>query len=236
VAGYVAEKGYDGARPLRIRPHWWVVLAVALSLLALVAASGSDHSGSKGRPHPARSIQLFPTGATGAKPTTTTTTVPSTTMSTTVTPPSSAPSAGPTGSGRGNVVTTQSASSPAATTTTTTAATVTTTPKLSAASTQPATPATNTEEPYSLQQPAQTTASFAFNGVGSMTVSVTWDYATPLSLTVSCPGGAQTKVGPSGLTIVIPNSGGPCTTTLKETIVQYNAVDFVMLIHPTDAG
>jgi hypothetical protein len=232
VAGYEEDKGLAGARPWPIRPHWWLVLAVSLALLALVAATTSDHPGSSGRHHSARSLRLAP-GPTRPTPTTTSTTAPVTT--TTVTTPTSAVDV-PTSPVRGSDIITQSSTSaaPTTTTTTTTTAVTTTTSALAAAPTQPPQPAaSDIDYSYTLQQPSVPAASYTFYGVGSMTVTAKWDYATPLSFTVTCPGGAKTEVGTTPLTIVIPNAGGPCDTSLKETLVQYNPVDFVILIYPT---
>jgi hypothetical protein len=158
--------------------------------------------------------------------TTTTTVTPSTSL---VVPP--------TGAARGNDVSSRAATSPEPTITTTTPVTTAARTGLGAAPTQPAGPvATNKTYDGSLQQPDDAFASYVFTGVGSMTVSVTWAYATPLSLSVSCPGGSDTKVGTSVLSVVIPNAGGDCSTTLKESLVQYDAVDYVLAIGPTNGG
>jgi hypothetical protein len=230
VAGNEREKGLGGARPLRIRPPWWVVLALSLSLLALVAARASDHPGTSRPRLPAESIQPTHRGPTRPAPTRTSTTVPPTTTTTAVTA-ATTPVGALTDTIRGNDASTPPPLSPTTTTTTPTV-TATTGPALAAAAAQPA--ASDFDRLSTLDQPTLASATYAFYGVGSMTVSVTWDYATPLSLTVNCPGGAETVGGLSPLAVVIPNAGGPCDTTLKETLVQYNLVDFTMLIHPTD--
>jgi hypothetical protein len=233
VAGHEEDKGLGGARPWRIRPHWWLVLAVSLSLLALVAATTSDHPGSAGRRQPPRSLQ--PTLPRPTRPTPTTTSTTSSTVPTTTTVTFSTSPIGPvTAPARGNDVSALSSTPPIPTTTTT--AVTTTTTGLAAAPTQPARPATDKDYSTTLQQPNEPTASYKFYGVGSMTVSVKWDYATPLSFTVSCPGGGTTKQGASPLTIVIPNAGGLCSTSVTETLVQYTPVDVTFLIYPTDGG
>jgi hypothetical protein len=234
VAGDITESGSAGARPLRIRPHWWAVLAVSLALLALVAAATSDRPTTSGHRRSALSAQRHQAAPPPPSPTTTSTTVPQTTT-TTVTPSTSLV-VPPTGAARENDVSSHPATAPAPTTTTTTPVT-TAASTGRAAPTQPSGPvATSTTDSGSLQQPDTAFASYVFTGVGSMTVSVTWTYATPLSLTVNCPGGSNTKVGTSTISVVIPNAGGDCGTTLKETLVQYDAVDYVLTIGPTNGG
>jgi hypothetical protein len=235
VAGDITESGSAGARPLRIRPHWWAVLAVALALLALVAAATANHPTSSGHRRSALSVRRHQAAPPPASPTTTSTTVPQTTT-TTVTP-STSPVVPPSGAARGNDVGSRPSTASIPTTTTTTPLATAASTGLGAAPTQPAGPvATNTTKSGSLQQPDDAFASYVFTGVGSMTVSVTWTYATPLSLAVTCPGGSDTKGGPSTITVVIPNAGGDCGIMLKETLVQYDAVDYVLRIGPTNGG
>jgi hypothetical protein len=236
VAGDITESGSAGARPLRIRPHWWAVLAVSLALLALVAAATSDHPTTSGHGRSALSVQRHRGAPPASSPTTTSTstTLPQTTT-TTVTP-STSQAAPATDTARGNDVSSRTSTAPVSTTTTTTVTTTAST-DLGAAPTQPAGPvATRLTTSGLLQQPDVAYAHYTFTGVGSMTVSVTWTYATPLSLTVSCPDGSDTKVGTSSLSVMIPNAGGDCGMTLQETLVQYDAVDYDLTIGPTNGG
>jgi hypothetical protein len=234
VAGVITESGSARARPPRIRPHWWAVLAVSLALLALVAAATSSHPTTSGHRRSALSVQRHQAAPPPPSPTTTSTTAPQTTT-TTVTPSTSlvVPTSG---AARGNDVSSRPSTAPATTTTTTTVTTAANS-GLGAGPTQPVGPvATHTANPGSLQQPDIAFASYTFTGVGSMTVSVTWTYPTPLSLTVNCPGGSNTKIGTSTISVVIPNAGGDCGTTVKETLVQYDAVDYILTIGPTNGG
>jgi hypothetical protein len=239
VAGDGNDKGPAGARPVRIRPHWWAVLAVSLSLLALVAAAASNHPSNSPhgraslRSHPATSQPTLPapttsTPASAPASPTSTTSVASTTS--TPSPPRVVTTAGTrVGAGVAN----EPSSAPTATSTTSVPPAG---PGLAAATTQTTQPADKFARTGTLQQPDIPFASYTFYGVGSMTVSATWTFATPLSLTVTCPGGAQTRVETSPISVMIPNAGGDCSTVLKETLVQYDAVDFTLKVGPTDGS
>lgn len=227
MVGDHANRGPDGGR--RSRPHWWAVLAVSLALLALVAAT-AGRSGDGGRrrnaapaaPHrsaaPNHSPDAPTTTTTLATPTTTTPTVTSPTVPTTTVPPSETAS----------VVGRQT---PAATPTTTPVATPSS-GTAAAARSAPPVAATQTQQGY-LQQPDDASAFFTFTGVGSMQVSASWLPSTTLSLTVSCPSGTVTEEGTSPVTVPIPDADGPCDATLKETIVQYDAVTYTLTTGPS---
>jgi hypothetical protein len=69
-----------------------------------------------------------------------------------------------------------------------------------------------------------------------MQVSASWSSTLSLSLTVSCPAGVQTKEGPSSLTISLADATGACEVTLKETVVQYDAIPYTLTVSPVDGG
>jgi hypothetical protein len=68
-----------------------------------------------------------------------------------------------------------------------------------------------------------------------MQISASSPSATPLSLSVTCPQGGQSVVGSSNIAVVMPETNGPCEATLKETLVQYDAVHYTLTIGP-DGG
>ena len=237
MAGHNSKNdAVDGAPTPRIRPHWWAVLAVSVSLLALVAATSGHPNASGGReaardestgPHQSRSTAPPPTAATtttgpGHGPSTmtpATTPLPTPTTSATdgtraVVRPLSAP-------------TTTAATTAAAPTTTTTAAPADVSSV--AADVQPATPIVLSGN---LQQPDDASASSAFTGAGSMQVAVSSTSSVPLLLTVTCPSGTLDQAGSLSFAVVIPNADGPCDLVLKETVVQYVAVPYTVTIGP----
>jgi hypothetical protein len=230
VAGDLTNLASGRARPQRIRPHWWAVLAVSLSLLALVAAATSDHSNGRGDKTASRGGQAAPHAPTSpptSTPTTTTTTLP-TTPPRAVTPTTSAPTvASVNAAGTTRVVTKASITAPATTTTTTAPAA-----KGSAIGAAPAQPAPQTLT-GDLQQPDAASANYAFTGSGAMRISVSWSPTTTLSLFVSCPDGSQTAEGASSVAVVLPDANGACELTLKEALVQYNVVSYTLTIAPT---
>ncbi len=65
-----------------------------------------------------------------------------------------------------------------------------------------------------------------------MRISASWSPTDSLSLSVSCPDGSQTSEGTSSVAVVIPDADGPCDLTLKETLVQYDAVSYTLTIAP----
>jgi len=83
-----------------------------------------------------------------------------------------------------------------------------------------------------LEQPFDASATYAFTGAGAMRVSVSWPSTITLSLSVSCPDGAQSAEGASYVAVVIPDADGPCDLTLKETLVQYDVVSYTLTIAP----
>jgi hypothetical protein len=96
-------------------------------------------------------------------------------------------------------------------------------------------PAPTVEENGALQQPDASSASYPFTGAGTMQISVSSPSTTTLSLSVSCPQGGQSAEGSSAIAVVVPDADGPCDVTLKETLVQYDAVPYTITIGP-DGG
>lgn len=231
MAGDNSKNGAVGVQPTRrIRPHWWAVLAVSVSLLALVAATSSHPNTSAGPAaahRPSARHQSTPTTATPTTTTTTTTTTEVQQGPNTVTPPTSSSSPGSASTVGAHVVVRESTAT--STTTTTTTTTATTGGSSVAAAVQPVTPLV---EPGDLQQPDDASASYPFTGVGSMRVSASSTSTVPLLLTVTCPEGTVDQAGSSLVAVVIPNADGPCDVVLKETVVQYVAVPYTLTIGP----
>jgi hypothetical protein len=222
----------------RIRPPWWAVLALSVSLLALVAAATSGHSNpTRGRAAaPDHATNPHESGSTALPPTTTTTTEPAAGPST-VTPPTLPPSSPATTSPTEGVRVVARQTSDTTTTTTTAPTTATTATATTAAAgvsslaaaVQPVTPITMSG---ALQQPDDASASYPFTGVGSMEVSASSTSSAPLLLTVTCPAGTVDGAGSSFISVVIPDADGPCELVLKETEVQYDAVPYTVTIGP----
>ncbi len=237
MAGELPKTGSGRARPQRIRPHWWAVLAVSLSLLALVAAATSDHPndhGNRGR-HVAAERNRSTTGVHPTAPSTSTSTATAapTRPASDVTHTGSTPTAQQGAAGDNVRVLTTPSTMPttAATTSTTTTTTTTTTTPAPGSGSAPAQPAPQARS-GDLQQPFDSSATYAFTGAGSMRISVSWSPSDSLSLSVSCPNGAQTAEGTSSVAVVILDADGPCDLTLKEMLVQYDAVSYTLTIAP----
>jgi hypothetical protein len=213
----------------RIRPHWWVVLAVSVSLLALVAAhAGRPAAPGRSAAAPRASANHDRIAPTAPAPTTTTTTEPG--PGPTVTPPtspSSTPATDPTAGVR--VVVRETSPTATTTTTTTTTTTVTTVGPSVAAPVQTVPP---TVYNGALQQPDDASASHPFTGSGAMVVTASSTSTAALLLTVTCPAGTQDNAGSSLVSVVIPDADGPCDVVLKETTVQYVAVPYTLTIGP----
>jgi hypothetical protein len=230
VSGDHSTRGSGGTRPLRIRPHWWAVLAVSLSLLALVAATsghpgGLDHH----RTLAERSGSAPATTTTTTTPASTTTTVPGLGANP-VSPAEATPGGAP--ALKAQIVTrpsTTQSSAPTPTTSTTT--TTTAPPSGSTVATTPVQPAPVTST-GDLVYPDDSTATTTFFGVGAMRVTATWPTTPTVSLTVTCPGGGQSAQGSSMVTVLLPVTGGNCIVTLKELLVQFDAVNYTLTIAP----
>jgi len=227
VAGENSKSGALRGQPTRrIRPHWWAVLAVSVSLLALVAATSSRPKTSYGTataPSPPAHRQSDPTTTT---PRTTTTTTEPARAPITVTPPTTTPQPGSGSTVGAHVVVQQSTPAPATTTTT---AAATTGGSSVAAAVQAVEPLKFQGD---LQQPDDATNSYPFPGSGAMQVSVSSTSTVPLLLTVSCPVGTVDQTGSSLVSVSIPNADGPCDLVLKETVVQYVAVPYTITVGP----
>jgi len=225
VAGDISENGAVGGLPTpRIRPHWWAVLAVSVSLLALVAATSGHPNTSGGRAAaPDASANPPQSRSTAPPPTTATTTTEPGRGPSTVTPPTSSSPAPTTSSPEGARVVVRQSSAP----TTTTAAPAG--GSSVAAAVQTVAPMVMSGD---LQQPDDSSATYPFTGAGSMQVSASSTSSTPLLLTVTCPEGTLDQAGTSFVSVVIPNADGPCDLVLKETVVQYVAVPYTVTIGP----
>ena len=252
MSGEITKTGSVGSGPLRIRPHWWAVLAVSLSIFALVAAAASDRPSSPGL---GRGAVAAPSGREKgapshfASPPTSTAhgseTIPTTsTTSTTVGTPSAASN---------DIVPT--ATRPAVKATSTTPATAVTPPKTVTSGTTVTTTTTVTPSASGssatapaqqavlsqfwtgdLQEPDDSRASQSFTGAGPMVVSASWSSTLPLSITVACPADTQTQQGPSKIVLSIPDATGACEITVKETLVQYDAIPYTLTVGPANGG
>jgi hypothetical protein len=235
MAGDFSKGEPGGTRPLRIRPHWWAVLAVSLSLLALVAATRSGRT--VAHPHndaAARSTGGHTTPVTTHAPGSTTTTVPDpTSASSSVSPPAATPAVAtvtlPTVGPKIQIVTRPSTTASTVPTTTTTP--TTTTPSGSSVGAAPAQPAPKIVD-GDLQQPDDATNSFTFVGAGAMQVTATWPTSPTLSLTVDCPEGTKTAQGSMSVTVLLSDADGTCAVTLKELLVQDDLVSYRVTIAP----
>ena len=246
MGGDVTKSGPGVSGPARIRPHWWAVLAVALSLLALVAAVASQHPGPLGHRRDAATTPAGHRRKTVTQPTSPPTTTTTLAIAPRLgTPTTSATGGSPIGPGdnagtAARRLVTAAATTPATTTTTTTTpstlATTTTTSTGSdaAAPVQPSAPTQTWTG--ALQQPDDPAAGQPFTGAGPRQVSASWAPAVTVSLTVTCPSGAQTKEGSSNIVMVITDATGACDFTLKEMVVQYDAVTYSLSIGPADEG
>jgi hypothetical protein len=65
-----------------------------------------------------------------------------------------------------------------------------------------------------------------------MRVTATWPTTPTLSLTVVCPESTQTALGSTTVSVVVPVADGTCEVTLKELVVQYDAVSYRLTIAP----
>jgi hypothetical protein len=87
-----------------------------------------------------------------------------------------------------------------------------------------------------LQQPDDASASYPFNGSGAVTVRATWTVDTPLTLTVTCPGGSQSTQGTESAQVTISDANGACDATLSETVVDYDPVPYTLIVGPADGS
>jgi hypothetical protein len=205
------------SRPARGRPTWWVVLAVSLALMALVAATAAQT---------VRSTNPGPVRHADPPRSTTTSTVAhgGGLSSATVTVPTiGAGHSGNSGTNGGlhlPAVTTTTAAPVAATTTTTAA------------------PASHESVyPGYLQPPQDSSTTFDFNGQGPTRISATWSNGTYLTLSMNCSGSAaQNTGGSSALSMTVPDAQGDCQATLSEPTSESVTLSYTLTIDPTSGG
>jgi hypothetical protein len=113
----------------------------------------------------------------------------------------------------------------------TTTTTTSTSPSGSSVGAAPVQPATEVITGY-LQEPDDSTNSYTFIGAGTMQVTATWPTTPTVSLTVVCPESTQTAKGSTSVTVTIPVADGTCEVTLKELVVQWDAVSYRLTIAP----
>lgn len=213
----------------RGRPNWWVILAVSMALMALLAATSAGSHGS-GPLHP--QTQASDTSRVGAGRTarhnsaprgTAPTTVPSSALrppTTTTTPLPTATLPRPAGS----LV--------AASTTTIPPATTTVPTTVTAASDQ-STPSDRTTDQGNLQPPEDASTGFSFQGAGAEEVSVSWGNDVYLSLAVTCPNASQSAGGSSAMAVSLPDAQGTCEATVSEPSSEDTALSFTITIGPS---
>jgi hypothetical protein len=210
----------------RWNPTWWVILAVALALMALlVATSGGTGNGHKAArvtqaadrntprtPHSHVALPLAPTTTTSSMRTITV--VPETSTSARSSGLHGYPASG-TDEASTSVLARKSSppsSHAASSTTTTTMAATTTT-----ATTQlPSGSSERTQTQGYLDPPLEASNQFGFTGAGKMTVSVVWSGDTHLAMSVICPSGGHDVGGTSSMEASVPNASGNCTATVTE--------------------
>jgi hypothetical protein len=193
------------------RPHWWVVLAVTLSLMAMIAAvraSHPDHRTAGSNAPPTRSGQVATPPGTrpgvGTGPTTSTT-APATTTTEEhgipAAPPPSTTTTQPTVAGL--------VSDPAAASAPTASAPSTT---------QPSVEHTNLTYPGNLQYPDNIAVTLGFStSPGAVTVTASWNTDDQLQLQVHCDGSPEPSAeGGPGLSVDAQSAGGDCSATLAE--------------------
>jgi hypothetical protein len=209
------------AHPARGRPTWWVVLAVTLALMALVAATATRSSGSGGARqgnhgsdpnHSAAALSHLKHPAS-SHPTSATDVVPGTVPVRTSTPSIGFDAANPP-AGHAVVTTTTTTSAPTTTTTTAPAA------------------SNDIVDPGYLQPPTQSSTTFGFTGHGPTRITVTWSNSTYLTLSVSCPSGNQQSGGSSAISLSMTDAEGSCTGTLSEPAAEDTMVSYTITISP----
>jgi hypothetical protein len=221
--------GRPRAQPTRGRPNWWVILAVSLALMALMAATSASTRGSENfgrRVQSLNSAQVTPSRhAHGAVTTSSAgaqgkgTTLPS--VPTTTTVPAARLGAGASGA--------VSTTVPPSATTTTVAAAATAGTSAGPGGTTPSDRTTNSG---TLQPPSDPSNSYGFTGHGPMQVSVTWGDSTYLTLTVTCPNASQGNGGTSAMAVSLPDAEGACRATVSEPTSENTPVTYSITIGP----
>jgi hypothetical protein len=226
VGGGISTTGPVRARPVRGRPHWWVVLAVTLALMALVTAASTGRQSRIGaQPYQAAQPGRHPTSNTVApRPTVTTSTNSS--SSTVIEQSATQP-----------VTTTRTTSPPTvvATSTPTTVVATTTTTSTAGSGTgnSPMQTSAKNDQGF-LEPPDDTTAIYTFNGTGLTTVTVTWTPQVELTLTATCADGTQSGEGGGSLELTLPDAQGACQLTLSEPASESADVTYSLTITPSD--
>jgi len=219
VADGIGDPPGPSPPPAAARPHWWAVLAVSLSLMALVAAvSAFTRLHGPSRPHAVAARQLTTPATseptTAGPPVTATTGSPVTQASAGSGAPGPEPSTttttGPVGVTTGTL-NGPSGSSPPVPSTAATAPAAT-----APAATAPA--ATPRVMPGYLESPDNVSASYPFlDGPGTLSVTATWNASVDLILTAKCDHQPrQESSGPSGLAMTAAEPAGGCTIVLAE--------------------
>jgi hypothetical protein len=216
VGGGNDTTGDARARPSRGRPHWWVVLAVSLALMALVAA------GSAGR-QAAIGTQRFPATASPRHHSQQAMTTPSTLPGTSPRVPATS---SPLGTALPVVIAGVHvpANSPSASTTTTSTT--------GGSTLGTAQPADDTVDEGYLEPPDDATAEYAFAASGATEVTASWNSAATLSLSVACPSGTQMAQGSTTVSVAAPDTSGECQATLTDLDTGTATVSYSLTIGP----
>jgi hypothetical protein len=205
------------SRPAGGRPTWWVVLAVSLALMALIAATAARTGGTSNGPRLPK-----PSGAR-ASTTTSRPAAASSSHSSTVPSVSSTSPSSP-------LVATGSTTAPA---TRTPNAITTSPPTTAAAVSNTTTPPGVTNQGYLQPSLNNSSATYSFTGQGPSRVSVTWSGSTYLTLQVTCTGFNQSTGGSSAMALSIPNAQGQCQATLSEPTTENTTVSYTLSVTPT---
>ncbi len=235
VGGGISTTGSVRARPVRGRPHWWVVLAVTLALMALVTAASTGHQARLGaQPYEA-------TQSTGHATSTSTSTSTSTTAPQGETPTTGEPTSPFIEQSAAQSVPLIRTTSPTTTTavptaTVTTGSTTTTSTTIgSGIGNSPLQNGAQSDQGY-LAPPNDSAAIYSFNGDGATKVSASWTPQTELTMTVTCANGSQNIAGSASLELTLPDAQGACQVTLSEAAGETADVTFTLTIAPATNG
>jgi hypothetical protein len=201
------------------------VLAVALALMALIAATTVSHS----RSPRIRAASSSRSGAVvkHATPPSSTTTIPVVAQSPALV---ALLPAGALGRETGQVsMGRQTSSTTTSTTTTTTVQTASaTTTTLSAGGAETGTGT----YPGNLEYPDNVSASYPLSvDGGTLSASAQWTGTSVLSLRSDCPSGSASRTGPSGLSLTVAPGSGTCTVTLSEPPGTESTVSYSITIN-----
>ena len=216
----------------RGRPNWWVILAVSLALMALLAATSAGSRGSDPFRPQSRASE------------TSRVTSPRTTRHAAVTPPAAASTLGigvpgtttTTAPPPVSLLKTPTSTTSPPSVTTTVPPSVTTTTVSAAATGTPDTPADRTSNQGLLEPPEDPSNSWGFTGTGAMQVSVSWGNSTYLSMTVNCPNGSQSVGGSSAMAASLPDAQGNCQAVVSEPSSESTQISYTITIGPAGGG